>query len=136
VADAIRVDGLAEFTRNLRRLDAELPKAVRVALNDAADVVLGYARPRVPARSGRAARSLRARSTRTQSRVSGGGRRAPYYPWLDFGGRVGPGKSVRRPFLTEGRYIYPGFHAHRAEFTDAMSRALVAVAGRAGIEVD
>src|SRR6266516_6672861 len=101
MAEAIRIDGLAEFTRNLRKLDAEVPKALRVALNGCAEIVLGYARPRVPSRSGRAASTLRARSTRTAVRVSAGGRRAPYYPWLDFGGRVGRHKKTRRAFIRE-----------------------------------
>lgn len=136
MAEAIRIDGLAEFVRNLRRLDSDLPKTLRVALNGAADVVVGYARPRIPKRTGRALSTLKARSTRTEVRVSAGGRRAPYYPWLDFGGRVGRGKSVRRAFLKEGRYIYAGYFAGRDEFERVLVDALVDTARAAGIEVD
>jgi hypothetical protein len=35
VAEAIKVTGLAEFNRTLKRLDAEVPKALRVALKRA-----------------------------------------------------------------------------------------------------
>ncbi|WP_240033199.1 HK97 gp10 family phage protein [Micromonospora globbae] len=136
VAEPIRITGLAEFSRNLRKLDNDLPKGLRLAMNEAAQVVVDYARPRIPRRSGRAAQSVRARSTRTAARVMGGGARVPYYPWLDFGGRVGPRRSVERPFKKEGRYIYAGFYAKRAEFEQILVDALVKVARDAGVEVD
>lgn len=133
--EPIRIDGLKEFTKNLKALDDDLPKAVRLAGNEAAGLVVDWARPRVPKRSGRAARTVKARSTRTQARVSGGSRRVPYYPWLDFGGRVGRSRSVRRPFIREGRYIYAGFMRQKDEVYDAYVRALVNVARSAGVEV-
>jgi hypothetical protein len=136
VAEPIRIDGLAQFTRNLRRLDRDLPKAVRVALNDATGIVIDYARPRVPRRSGRAQRSIRAASTRTLARVSAGGARVPYYPWLDFGGRVGRKRSVDRPFYKEGRYLWKGLVVKRDELADRMERALTDVARSAGMDVD
>lgn len=136
MTQAMRVDGLAAFSRNLKKLNTEVPKALRVALNEAAEIVLNHARPRVPRRTGRAAASLRASSTQKAVRVSAGGRKAPYYPWLDFGGRVGKGRSVRRPFLKEGRYLFPALSAKRSEFEAAVTRALIGAAGSAGIEVD
>lgn len=136
MADAIKIDGLNEFVRNLRKLDADLPKTLRVAFNTAADIVVAYARPKVPRRSGRAAGSIKARSTRTAVRVSAGGRRAPYYPWLDFGGRVGRKKSVKRPFIGDGRYLYAGLHAERDRIAAATVDALLEAAKAAGVEVD
>lgn len=135
VADPIKIQGLAEFNRSLRKLDKELPKALRLAHNKAAQIVVDYAQPRVPSRSGKARRSVKAKSTRTASRVSGGGKRVPYYPWLDFGGRVGPRKSVRRPFIKEGRYLYPGLGANYDEIHQALLDALLQVAKEAGVEV-
>lgn len=131
----IHIDGLREFQRGLKELDRDLPKALRIALNAAADVVVTEAKPRVPARSGRARGTVKARSTRTLSRVVGGGNRAPYYPWLDFGGRVGKSRSVRRPFLKDGRYIYKAFFANRGRYEEVLEESLVDVARRAGIEV-
>lgn len=136
MSDPIRVNGLAEFSRNLRKLDNDLPKGLRVAMNEAAQVVVDYAVPRIPRRSGKAARSVKARSTRTAVRVSGGSARVPYYPWLDFGGKVGRGRSVSRPFEKEGRYLYAGFFAKRQEFSAVLERALLNTAAQAGIEVD
>jgi hypothetical protein len=135
---AIRIDGLAAFNRNLKKLDADLPKALRLALNQAADVVVTAARPRVPRRSGRAAASIKAKSTRTAVRVTEGGTRAPYMPWLDYGGRVGRRKSVLRPFLKEGRYVYPAYFEMRdsGQIERILTAALLGVARQAGVEVD
>ena len=138
MAEAIKVTGLAEFSRNLKKLDSDLPKALRVALNDAANLVVKDARPRVPTKTGKAAKSMRAASTRTAVRVRAGGKRAPYYPWLDFGGRVGRNKSVRRAFLPDGRYIYRSFYDLRnaGEFEQEMTKALLDVVRQAGFEAD
>lgn len=131
----IEIKGIKEFQAALRAMDRDLPKQLRVAFNAAAELVVGYARPRVPSRSGRARGSIRVRSSQREARVAAGGARVPYYPWLDFGGRVGPGRSVRRPFLTEGRYVYPGLRANRDEIQAEMERALTELARGAGLEV-
>lgn len=138
MTDPIKIDGLAQFVRDLKKLDSDLPKAVRVANNAAADVVVSAARPFIPRRTGKAAKSLRAQSTRTEVRVTEGGPRAPHVPWLDFGGKVGRNHSVRRPFIKEGRYLYPAYRRKRdsGEFGEVMTKALLDVAASAGIEVD
>lgn len=137
MSEAIKVVGLAEFNRSLKRMDAELPKALRVALNQSVDVVVRDAQAQVPRRSGRAAASIRAQSTRTVARVKAGGRRAPYYPWLDFGGAVGRHKSVKRAFLKQGRYIYDAYFKRRdsGEFAEILATTLADVARSAGLEV-
>jgi hypothetical protein len=133
--EAVKVDGLAQFIRAVKRLDSDLPKMNRQAMNSAADIVLDYARPRIPRRTGRAASTLKAKSTQTAVRVVAGGRRAPWYPWLDFGGKVGRNKSVERPFYKEGRYLYPALRERRAEFVQALTGALVDTARSAGLDV-
>lgn len=137
MTEPIRIEGLAEFSRNLRKLDSDLPKALRVAMNQAADLVISDARPRVPRKTGKAQASLKARSTRTAVRIQAGGPRAPWYPWLDFGGRVGRRKSVRRAFLKEGRYLYPAYFRSRdsGAFQRVLTEALLDVARQAGVEV-
>jgi hypothetical protein len=132
----ISIDGLAEFNRGLRKLDSEAPKGLRIALNGAADLLVQKTVPLIPRRSGAAAASLKAKSTRTSARVSVGGRNAPYYPWLDFGGRTGPKRSVERPFYTEGRYLYPTLRRIRPEIEQALRDGIVAVARDAGLDVD
>lgn len=133
---AVKVEGLREFQRNLKKLDSDLPKALRLALNDAADVVVSDARSLVPRRSGRAAGTIRAKSTQRVARVSEGGSRAPYMPWLDFGGRVGRRNSVIRRVLPEGRYLYRAYFDHRDQFKERLNEALLDVVRRAGLEVD
>lgn len=134
--ESIQVAGLKQFSRSLRKINADLPKALRVALNDAVGLIVDDARPRIPRRSGRAANTLKARSTRTEARVQGGSKRVPYFSWLDFGGRVGRNKSVRRAFLKEGRYIYKSYARTRGEFSKALTNALIAVAKTAGMDVE
>jgi hypothetical protein len=138
MADPIKIEGLAEFRRNLKKLDSDLPKALRVAFNQAADIVVNDARPLIPSKTGKAKASVKARSSQTLTRVSGGGNKAPYYPWLDFGGHVGKSRSVRRPFLKEGRYIYNAYFKNRdsGRFQEALSESLIDVARLAGVEVD
>lgn len=136
MAEAVKVEGLREFVRGVKEMGRGLAKAVRMAFNDAADVIVSDARPRVARRSGRAASTVKARSTQTAARVVGGGNRAPYYPWIDFGGRVGRRHSVKRPFLKDGRYIYAAYDRRKGEFVEKMSDGLVDVARSAGIEIE
>lgn len=135
MVDRIEVKGIREFRTALKKADADAPKMIRVTLNGAADVVLDYARPRIPSRSGAARQSLKARSSQKDVRVAVGGKKAPYYPWLDFGGHVGPNDSVSRPFITEGRYIYPALRVKRDDVTKVMSEGLAALATSAGLDV-
>lgn len=136
--EAIKVEGLSEFVRNLKKLDRELPKALRVAFNTGADLVVADAKPGIPTKSGKAKASVKAKSTQTAAKVIGGGARASYYPFLDFGGRVGRDRSIRRPFLREGRYIYNAYYKNRdsGKLQDALSTALLDSARAAGVEVD
>ena len=132
----IGVEGLAALNRNLRKIDAEAPKGLRLALNTSADEFIDKVRPKIPARTGAARASLKAASTRTAVRVKVGGPKAPYYPWLDFGGRTGKKKSVVRKFYKEGRYLYPTLRHERAAFEASIERALVGVIKDSGLDVD
>lgn len=132
----IGVEGLAEFNRGLRQLDKDAPKALRIGLNEAATLLIDRTRPLIPRLTGAAAASLKAKSTRTSARVGVGGRRAPYYPWLDFGGRTGPAKSVQRPFYSEGRYLYPTLARIRPDIEAKLLDVLTGVARDAGLDVD
>lgn len=131
--ETVRIDiaGLRDFQRGLKTIDAELPKALRKVLNTVADDVIGLARPHVPRRSGRAAGSLKASSTQTAVRVKGGGSRAPYYPWLEFGGRVGRKNSVKRASVKGGRYLYPALARERPRLQQKLLDALEELAQEA-----
>ncbi len=135
MAEAIRIEGLKEFRAGLKRMDKGLPKGIRVALNSVVDIVVDDARPRIPRRSGAAAASLKSQSTQTKARIKAGGNRARYFPWLDFGGRTGPGRSIERPFYKKGRYVWLSFADKRDEVTAALDGALAGVARDAGLDV-
>ncbi len=137
VKDAISVQGLDEFRRSLKKLDSDLPKMLRVAFNEAADIVVADARPRYPYMTGVAASTLAARSSQREVRIQEGGRKAPYVPWLDFGGTRGGrgGGQAKRPFLKDGRFIYRSYTENREKFTEVLVQSLIKVAGEAGLEV-
>lgn len=137
--DQIRVVGLNDFARNLKRLDTALPKALRLAGNEAADIVVKDARPRVPVgpgKGGHASSSIKAASTRTATRVQEGGNKFPYMPWLDFGGKVGRKHHTVRPFLKTGRYVWKSYADNRERVIEKLQDGLVQVARSAGIEVE
>lgn len=133
----IAVGGLAQLSRGLRAIDADAPKELRVALNSAAQMLVDEAKPTVPAVTGAARRSMVARSTRTSARVGVGGKKAPYFPWLDFGGqgRVA-GRPAPRPFLPEGRYVYPALRRIRPRIEEQLQQSISAVIRGAGLEED
>lgn len=133
--EPVQIVGLRETVRALRAIDADLPKAMRVAANKAADIVVVEARSRMPRRSGKAQQSVKAKSTRTAARISSGGRRAAYVPWLDYGGKVGRNDSAVRPFIADGRYVYPAFRDKREAFERAFRAALSDVVTGAGLEM-
>jgi hypothetical protein len=132
-ARSVQITGLKELQAALRRMDADLPKQIRVALNSAGQVVLDYAQPKVPTRTGAARGSMKLRSSQREARLAAGGRRAPYYPWLDFGGQVGP-PGPRRPFRREGRYIYVAVRQEQAKIQEALQKALSDLIRSAGLE--
>lgn len=131
----IEVGGLAQLSRALKKIDAEAPKGLRMAFNTAADLLVEHVAPKIPVVSGRAKRSLKSRSTRTSARVSVGGKNARYFPWLDFGGegRV-KGRPSKRPFIREGRYVYPTLREIRPKIEQALADGISAVVSGAGLE--
>ena len=133
----IKITGLREFQASLRAIDSGLPKELRLVLNEASTMVIDYARPRIPSVSGRGRASLKARSSQRAARVAIGGSRAPYVPWLDFGGqgRV-RGRPPARPFIKRGRYVYAGLEANRDKITEVMEAGLARLARSAGLDVD
>ena len=139
MSDAIRIDGLTRFSKAIKEIDAGLPKTLRLALNQVADVVVTAARPRIPSRTGKARGSVKAASLKDKVRIRAGGSKAPYYPWLDYGGegRI-KGRPTKRPFVKSGRYLYPAYYQKRdsGEFGTILTTVLLDVVEAAGIEVD
>lgn len=139
MAEAIRIEGLAQFSRALRKLDADAPKGLRVALNTGARLIVTGAASKFPRKSGRAVGSLKAKSTRTEVRVSEGGPRVAYVPWLDFGGTIrlpNRRRVIERPFEPEGRFLYRTYYDEQDHLAEVLARALIDVVRSAGLAVD
>lgn len=135
IVDAIQIEGLAAFRRSLRDLDSNAAKAIRIAANTAAGIVVAAAQRDVPVRTGKAKKSIKARSTQTAARITSGGNKAPYMPWLDYGGAVGPNRSVKRPFFADGRYVYPALKSTRKQVEETFRAELRIIAEAAGLEI-
>ena len=131
--NAVTIKGLRELQAKLRAMDGQSQKKIRLVLNEAADVIVQSARPLIPHRSGKAAASLKAQSGQREAKVVAGGARVPYYGWLDFGGSVGRRNSVHRPFIKEGRYIYPTFSAKHAEVMKKIEEGIDALIRESGL---
>lgn len=131
----VEVEGLAQLNRALRAVDKEAPKELRLSLNAAAELLVTRARPKVPQESGAARRSMVAQSTRTSARVAVGGKKAPYYPWVSFGGegRI-KGRPPKREFIREGRDVYPTLREIRPQIEAQLQESLTAVVRKAGLE--
>lgn len=134
--DPIQVEGLVNFQRALKNMEDGLQKELRVMFNDASELVTDVARRKVPTRTGKAKASLKSASGQREAAVKGGGRRVSYYPWLEFGGRVGRAKGTARPFIKGGRYIYPAWTRERTNVLDAVTEGIVDLARRAGLEAE
>lgn len=147
--DALRVDGLRQLQAKLKSLDGQSQKQLRLVLNDAAEIVIRVARPNIPRRTGAAAASIKARSTQRTAVVQAGSARVPYFGWLDFGGTVGHGHrsardrkgvararhagAIRRPFMKDGRYIYPAYYAAKPEIQAQLIKSLRDLCVSAGL---
>lgn len=128
VIQPIRIEGIKELQRSLKAMDGESQKRLRDVFNSAAQVVAEGAAMKVPRETGTARASIRVGSSQREARVkAGSARKAPYYPWLDFGGRVGKKKSVARPFLKSGRYIFPAFDDRRDFIYQKLQDELIAM---------
>ena len=137
----IEVRGLRELQGAFRKVDADLPKELRVKFKAVAEDIAGKVRGKVARRSGEAADSIKARATQRGFGIAfpaGGkpweGVKAGYYPWLDFGGTTGRGRSISRPIIPGGRYIYPTIAEAGPEIIQRTDDAIEQVAERHNFE--
>lgn len=140
MADGVRVQvhGWREVRAKLGGLRGQLPKAVRDAAKDSAQLVVSDAKRRMPigpGKNGHARSSIRSAATSRGTQVRGGGAKFPYYQFLEFGGRVGRKNSVYRKRIKKGRYIYPALDAQRAQMRRTLNRNLSRAARSSGLNV-
>jgi len=130
----VEVKGLRDLRRALKDLEGTTPTALRDGLAELSGIVAAAAQARMPERSGRARASVVVRRQSASAAIATGGSKAPYYPWLDFGGRVGPKKATVRPFFKVGRYLYPALADKREEIGRRLDVLLADLAQRAGFD--
>lgn len=127
----IEVEGITQLSRGLKQLDAELPKHLRIRLKAIAERVATQVRERVPHITGNLAGKIKARATRTTASVAS---TADYAAANEFGGwpkagEHGPG----RPFVKEGRYLFPAVAAQRSLIEGELIAALDETITEAGL---
>lgn len=143
-SQSVVVKGLPELARGFKAIEDGEKNALKLAFLPVAESAAGKVRSAIPGKSGRARSSVRAKSSNYGASVAAGGRAAPYYHWLDFGGSVGrghvagvywSGDIIRRwegvP-IGPGRYIYPAISAERAKTAEAATGAIIGLARKAG----
>lgn len=138
----VQVRGLAELRRAFKQIEGNEPAAFKAAFLPIADHVAGVVQQRMPHVTGRAQGSVKGMATNSGAKIVAGGRAAPYYHFLDFGGSTGKGHrpgvsgsgSVKRPFIKEGRYLYPGAEEARQQVADAAGDAIIDLAKQAGFQ--
>lgn len=84
---AVRIDGLAKLRRDLRDLDKDALKELRLVLKSAADEVAREASATAPRRTGNLARSYQ---PFTRGNVAGVRSKLPYAGVVEWGGTIRP----------------------------------------------
>jgi hypothetical protein len=137
----IRVIGVKDLQKALRDVDKDLPKELAAGLAEASEIVLNAARPLVPRKSGEAQDSMKVRKQQRGAAIAVGGSKAPHFGFIEFGGTVGRGHvprsgggAIKRPFITEGRSIYPSLREKRPEVEAKIDEVLKDMATKAGFE--
>jgi hypothetical protein len=125
-SEAIQVNGLAAFQRELRRID--LAKDLRLANLAAAELVAGKARSRAAGLGGVAAKtapSIKAAAEQRRAKVTLGGPRFPFAMGAEFGGQGRPTTQQFQPHRGRTGYaLYPTIRDTREEFIEVMARSL------------
>jgi hypothetical protein len=142
--NVIQVNGLKDLRIALNQLETKMGPELRKQLNGVVSIIAEAARGKVPVVSGKAAGSIKPGSTQTAAQIKVGGSAAPYFPWLDFGGSTGrghvPGRAgsgaIKRPFLKDGRYIYPTLKERRPQIEAAVDDVIRGLAADAGFDTE
>ena len=139
----VGIEGLGDFRRALKNVDRELPKELRARMrSDVADPVAALVKARVPVRSGRWRKAIRGGATQRVAYVQWGRATVPYAAWMEFGGGIPNKRSrtgrarVRRPFVSEGRYVHPVVESESARAGNAAEKALLEVMASAKLRLE
>ena len=91
----VRVDGLREFRRDLKRLEPQADKELRLSIRDAARKIAAEAALAAPRRSGALAKSIRPYVSGARASI---GSTLPYAGVIHYGGTIEPnGVPIKLP---------------------------------------
>jgi hypothetical protein len=156
---AMKIVGVEQMRRDLLRLFDDRRGAALVELKAAgraaADPVVARTRETLPHKSGKLRDSLRVSPTRSGATIRMGRARVPYAGPVDFGGwpqpaarhqarsrgiagaimrlfgrSANPSEGHGRPYLPEGRYLYPAARSEKPKVVELYSAALKSAINR------
>lgn len=118
------VEGLADLARDLRAIDAKLPKQLQQVNKKAVDTIAGKARSayqsQYSSKSGAGAGSIRAVASQTRGQIALGSGRAPYPLGQEFGSGQGLNKKQFPPYNAgRGNFFYPTIRAEAEGLPEA-----------------
>jgi hypothetical protein len=126
----IKVEGARELAQALYNArDKELKKELRKVYRQSAQTVVRDARPRVPKRSGRLAKTLKAASSITRGWVTAGSNEVPYAGPIHFGwpSRPNSARDWRGGPIAPNPFLWDALDARRGEVQDAFEKGVQAV---------
>lgn len=133
--DAVRIEGLKDFVRELREVDKAFPKELRLAGKDIAEGVAGKTRASFAGGSGsapKAAPSVKAGATQTGAYVRIGGDAYPTALGNEFGSvRYKQFPAWRGSDAGAGYHLYPTIRASGDEIEKRYMEAIDRVAAKA-----
>lgn len=117
----VRVEGLRELRRRLRRIEGGLQDLKRIN-KETADYIASAARPRTPHRTGRLAATLRTSGTNRAGVIRAGTARVPYAAVIHYGW---PRRNIEpQPWLVDAaQRTEPAWSArYQSEINDLVER--------------
>lgn len=133
--DPVRITGVVELQRALKALGNGAQTELRTVFAESASHIVAGATRRAPKDTGQLiAKGVRSKAEQRGASIVLGGKRVPYGPWLEFGGSVGIGNSVKRPFVKGGRFLFPAIAAGREDLIEAIAAGITDLAQRHGLD--
>jgi phage gpG-like protein len=118
VSDAgVHVDGLDDAVRDIARWADQLGGVIARVADPVAQRAAQVVRSKVPRLSGQLAGSVGVVDSADGAELVMGGPGVPYAAWIEFGGKRG------RPYIAEGRYLYPTAQDFEDDFVQAAEGA-------------
>jgi hypothetical protein len=126
VGESVKIEGLNKLVRDLRRLDPDVVKGLRLDHIEMAEKVASTARGFAPRRSGRLRSSVRSGANQRSGVVRAGKKAVPYAGPIHFGWASRPNrlKGWRGGPFGPQPFLYDAIDSRRDEISDAYLKTL------------